>query len=1211
MYTYDDALEASIGYFDGDDLAAKVFLDKYSLRNNEDQLVEKTPEDMHRRISREFARIEKDKFKKPLTEEFIFSLLDKFKYIIPQGSPMYGIGNTYKTVSLSNCYVLDLPLDSYSSILQIDEQLVNISKRRGGVGIDLSNLRPAGAPTKNSARSSTGIVTWMERYSNSIREVGQCIAAGQEVLTKRGLISIENISPNKDEVWTKKGWVKVLDRPYNGIKEVYRVTTSSGYSVIVSEDHIFQTYDTDGQLLESRLKDLDVDSPVVLIIGDGSAELEYQPLYTDEYKNTNNKPSNCILPKILDEKLGYILGYSYGDGYVGYTKYGDLSLSLACSNDYQEIKNKLNNYIKDVFDYDVCINDGDGDLEELTICNKTIIQFLKFNSILKQKAESLIFPQLIKKSPTSVQLAFLSGYFDADGDNAGKKAGYRFRSINAYFLKECQKVLSSIGIQSKVSIEYRADLGWQDLYTLGIVGQSAQARMVALFQEAHKVSSNPHISKRDCWLTPFKAKSFDIKHNKYSYCPDNSQYLSLYTVNKLAFDGEKVNSTLLQDTIQSIDFIGVKPTYDLTLEQEYLFWCEGLYVHNSARRGALMLTLSIHHPDVEAFISIKNDETKVTGANISLRLSDEFLKAVEDNTDYELRFPVDSAIPKISKLVSAREIWTKIIHSAWFRAEPGLLFWDNFTKYTPADCYERYASKGTNPCAELNLSPLDSCRLLCQNLYSYVMNPFTDTAYFDYGLFKHHAKIAQRLMDDLVDLESECIARILEKVKNDPEPDHVKQKELWMWEQIKKNNDEGRRTGTGITGLGDCLAALGIKYGSEESIIETEEIYRTLKLGCYESSVDMAEELGTFKEWDWNKEKDCPFIARIENEDKALFDRMSKVGRRNISLLTTAPTGTVSCETRTTSGFEPAFKLSYTRRKKINPSDQNTRVDFVDKLGDKWQEFEVYHPKVTDWMRITGKTDIKESPWWGCCAEDIDWINRVKMQAAAQRHVCHAISSTVNLPESATEAEVAKIYETAWKFGCKGITVYRENCRTGVLVDKKDVESKKSENSKKRPQEVPGEIYHIKVKGQDYFAIVGLLENEPYEIFAGKNGHLDKKHKHGIIKKTKRGEYQLLCDDEIVCPNIANLITENEEGLTRIISTSLRHGVPLQYVVHQLEKVEGDMQSFARSISRALKKYVKDGEKVTGEACPSCQSDNMVRQEGCITCLSCGNSKCG
>ena len=804
MYTYDEALEASTNYFNGDDLAAKIFLDKYGLRNEKDELVEKTPEDMHRRIASEFAKIEQKKFKQPLSEDFIFSLIDRFKYIIPQGSPMYGIGNKYKNVSLSNCYVLDLPLDSYSSILQIDEQLVNISKRRGGVGIDLSNLRPAGAPTKNAARSSTGIVTWMERYSNSIREVGQ-----------------------------------------------------------------------------------------------------------------------------------------------------------------------------------------------------------------------------------------------------------------------------------------------------------------------------------------------------------------------------------------------------------------------NARRGALMLTLSVHHPDVESFITVKNDDTKVTGANISLRLSDEFLKAVENDTDYELRFPVDSATPQISKLVSAKKIWTKIIHSAWLRAEPGLLFWDNFIKYTPADYYENYQSKATNPCAELNLSPLDSCRLLCLNLYSYVMNPFTSGAYFDYGLFKHHAKIAQRLMDDLVDLESECIDRIIQKIENDPEPDHVKFNEIEMWKKIKKNNNEGRRTGTGITALGDALAALGIKYGSEASIIETEEIYKTLKLGCYESSVDMAEELGSFTDWSFTKEEHCPFIQQIGKEDPKLYERMSKVGRRNISLLTTAPTGTVSCLTQTSSGVEPVFKLSYTRRKKINPNDENARVDFVDKLGDRWQEFVVYHPKVKDWMQITGSSNIEESPWWGCCAEEIDWTNRVKMQAAAQKHVCHSISSTVNLPEDVSEAEVAKIYETAWKAGCKGITVYRKNCRSGVLIDKKEIDTKKVENAKKRPQEVPGDIYHIKVKGQDYFAIVGLLENEPYEIFAGKNGHLDKIYKYGTIKKAKRGEYQLVCDNEVVCENIANLVTENEEAITRIISTSLRHGVPLQYVVHQLEKVEGDMQSFARSVSRALKKYVKDGEKVSGEACPSCKSENLVRQEGCITCLSCGNSKCG
>ncbi|HUS49379.1 MAG TPA: adenosylcobalamin-dependent ribonucleoside-diphosphate reductase [Candidatus Paceibacterota bacterium] len=809
IYTYDEAFEKSKEYFEGDEFAAKVFLDKYILRDNEDNILENSPPDMFHRIATELARIEKNKFKEPMSYEEIYSYIDGFKKIIPQGSPLYGIGNKYQYISLSNCFVCSSPLDSYASICKTDEEIVNISKRRGGVGFDISNLRPKGTSTSNAAKSSTGIIPFCERYSNTIREVGQ-----------------------------------------------------------------------------------------------------------------------------------------------------------------------------------------------------------------------------------------------------------------------------------------------------------------------------------------------------------------------------------------------------------------------NSRRGALILTLSIHHPEIINFVTAKKDLTKITGANISVKLTDEFLKAVERNESYEQRWPVDSKNPVTYKLVDAKEIWNTIIKSAWAVGEPGLLMWDNIIKESPADCYSDFGFKSTsvNPCSELVLSNGDSCRLLLLNLYTYVKNPFTKKSYFDFEEFYKDAQIAQRFMDDIVDLEIEHIDRIIKKVKNDPEPIEIKKDELSLWERIRKSCLKGRRTGTGITALGDTLAALGIKYGSNKSIETAEEIYKTLKLGCYRSSVDMAKELGPFEIWNHDLEKNNNFLLRIKENDKKLWNDMKKYGRRNIGILTSSPSGSVSILAKTSSGIEPVFQLSYKRRKKINPNDKNVRIDFKDQNGDCWQEFEIYHPKLKEWIKITGETDITKSPWYGCCAEEINWKNRVELQARANKHVDHSISSTVNLPEDVKVEEVAKIYETAWKSGCKGITVYRKNSRSGVLIDTKDNKPHiLYTTSPKRPKSLPCDIYHVSVKGEEYFVIIGFLNgNEPYEVFAGKNSNISKNLKKAQIRKAKRGQYELcdIIDEKIILhDNISQYIDEEQEAITRLLSAGLRHGCSIDFIVHSLEKTRGDLMGFAKAICRILKKYVKDGATVKGEECPECGS-KLFRIEGCISCQSCGWTKC-
>lgn len=840
VYSYEEAFKASLEYFQGEELSAKVFIDKYSLRDENNNLLEDTPDKMHRRLAKEFARIESSKFKKPLTEDEIYDLFKNYGQVLPQGSVISAIGNPYQFITSSNCYVLTTPIDCYNSILDTDKELVNISKRRGGVGIDLSNLRPANSPTKNSARTSTGIVSWMERYSNSIREVGQ-----------------------------------------------------------------------------------------------------------------------------------------------------------------------------------------------------------------------------------------------------------------------------------------------------------------------------------------------------------------------------------------------------------------------AGRRGALMLTLSVHHPDIEKFVTVKNDKTKVTGANISVRLSDEFLTAVQENNEYEQRFPVDSKTPKISNQVSAKSIWDLIVKNAHAMAEPGLLFWDNIIRESPADCYPDFQTRSTNPCSELPLSENDSCRLMAINLFSCVKNPFTPESSYDFEKLDQLAYTTQRLMDDLIDLELECIDRIIEKINSDPENSTVKASEANLWFKIRDACSNGRRTGLGITALGDTLAALNIKYGSNESIQVTEKIYQTLKFGAYQSSVDMAKEIEPFLCWDKELEKDNQFLNRFKYEElsletkgvfvgitqlsyyeemflngKDLHNKIQKYGRRNIALLTTAPTGTISTQAslningklyfNTSSGIEPVFKTHYVRRKKGNPGDENFRTDFVDKTGDHWQEFTVYHTGVKAWMDTTGKTEIdKTCPYFGATAEEINWKQRVKLQAAAQKHIDHAISSTINLPNNVTESEVAIIYETAWKEGLKGITVYRNGCRDGVLIDVVASPTKIIRtDAPKRPKELPCDVHHISVKGTAYFVLIGLFNGIPYEIMAGKNNCINKKVKQGVIKKIKRGLYNAIFDDGSVLEDIVSHSEAEEEAVTRLVSTSLRHGASINFLQEQLLKTKADLTSFAKAIARSLKHYIEDGKKVTGANCSECGGD-LIYSEGCSKCQQCLASKCG
>ena len=848
-YTYDEAFKASLEYFGGDELAARVWVNKYAMKDSFGHIFERSPRDMHHRIAAEIARIEK-KYNNPVSEEDVFALLDHFRYLVPAGSPMTGIGNHHQIASLSNCFVIGIDgnADSYGSIMKLDEEQVQLMKRRGGVGHDLSGIRPKGSPVKNSALTSTGIVPFMERYSNSTREVAQ--------------------------------------------------------------------------------------------------------------------------------------------------------------------------------------------------------------------------------------------------------------------------------------------------------------------------------------------------------------------------DG---------------------------------------------RRGALMLSIAIRHPEAEAFIDAKMTEGKITGANVSVKVDDEFMRCATEGRPYHQQFPISSNNPLVEKDIDATALWHKIVHNAWKSAEPGVLFWDTILRESIPDCYADlgFRTVSTNPCGEIPLCPYDSCRLLAINLYSYVENPFTPQATFNFELFKKHVAMAQRFMDDIIDLEQEKIDAILNKVANDPQSDEVKYTERHLWEKIKHKTAQGRRTGVGITAEGDMLAALGLRYGTEEATEMAVKVQQTLALSAYASSVNMAKERGAFPIYDAKREENNPFVLRIKEHDAALYDDMVKYGRRNIACLTIAPTGTTSLMTQTTSGIEPVFMPVYKRRRKVNPNDTNVHVDFVDETGDSFEEYIVYHPKFITWMKAQGldtekrytQEEIDElvarSPYYKATANDVDWLMKVRMQGAIQKWVDHSISVTVNLPNSVDEELVNRLYVEAWKSGCKGCTIYRDGSRAGVLVSTQKTDKKKKkqdedlltkgmklpEVTERRPDVLECDVVRFQNNKEKWVAFVGLLDGHPYEIFTGLQDDeegivLPKTVTKGRIIKTvlpdgtKRYDFQFQNKRgyKMTVEGLSEKFNKEYWNYAKLISGVLRYRMPIENViklVNSLQLESENINTWKVGVSRALKKYVIDGTEAKGQKCPNCGHETLVYQEGCLICKHCGASRCG
>jgi ribonucleotide reductase alpha subunit len=1189
MYQYENAFNASVEYFEGDELAAKVFLDKYALRDNDGNLLEQTPTEMHHRIAKEFARIESKKFKNPLTEEEIFGLLDHFKYIIPQGSPMFGIGNNHQIVSLSNCYVVESPEDSYGGICRVDEMLCQISKRRGGVGLDISKIRPAGSGVKNAARNSTGVVSFMERYSNTIREVGQSGRRGALMLT------IHVAHPDVEQFVTVK----------NDATKV----TGANISVLLSDE--FLSAVEKGEKFRLRFpvdappSDTDkwVDAKELWMKMINNAWLRAEPglLFWDKIKKYN--AVDCYHEEGFDTVSTNPCCFAKSSEVMVITKDGIKEIKAITSNDEiwiddEQVWAKTTGY----FDA------GKAEVFKVTFSNNEEL-FITANHKLAKTKFKRVGKKVVAQGFDLIELKDLI-VGDKVTIHANEVTDYNFGTKGNYAEGVIMGWLTGDGCLS-----YHDDAA------------AYPNTILDFWKQEHDVCEIVHefFQKMNYDLTVQTNKINDVHRIQTRVFTE--QFTNKYEYNIWNFKSENKKLDFLNDA--SEEFLkGYLSAY---------FTADGtVYCHHEASNYNVSLASInknrlIQIKNILNVFGIKSSVCKLRDAgessfNNSKYATKDCWRVIITGKIYIERFK--NEIGFLSK--TKQDLLEKIFNQESLR-QPKC---GQFTKIESIESvgiqevgcievqdYHRFTANGIiSGNSEITLSKFDSCRLMAMNLYSYVVDPFTNGSYFDYDLFEKHSEIIQRLMDDMIDLEEEKILQIIAKIKKDPEEKGIKARELELWQNIHDRCIKGRRTGTGVTAMGDTLAALGLKYGSEESIFEVNKIMKTLCLSSFRSSMEMAKDIGTFPIWNWEKEKDSEFLAMIKENDPKLYKDISIHGRRNIANLTIAPTGTVSILTQTTSGVEPLFMLfPYTRRKKINPTDKNAKVDFVDQNGDSWQEFTVYHPKVKKWMEITGEKDLTKSPWHGCCAEEINWVDAVRLQAAAQKYIDHAISKTVNLPENVAVEEVAKIYEAAWKYGVKGCTIYRSNCRTGVLVDKSKEEKPKNKIQKndapKRPASIDAEVHFSKVKGDDYYVVVGLLDGDPYEVFAGINTEGDKpivkkNVNKGKLKKKTRGQYSLVAGtDEFALSGIHN--HENGDSLCRMLSTALRHGADINFVVHQLEKTQGDLSSLSKVLARSLKKYIKDGSTVSGENCGQCENGKLERQDGCVICKSCGWTKCG
>ena len=1296
-YTYSQVFEASVEYFGGDEFAAKVFVDKYALQNSQGEYLELTPTDMHHRLASEFARIE-NKYPNPLSEERIFSLIDRFKFIVPQGSPMSAIGNQYQLQSLSNCFVIQGvysdKLDSYGGIMLADQELAQIMKRRGGCGLDISGIRPKNVLTNNAARTTDGIAVFMDRFSNTCREVAQNGRRGAEMQT---------IDGNHPEIET-----------FINIKRNLKKVTGANISLRLSDEFMSAVkneseYDlrwpVDVSIQKAKVtKRVNMKSIWDQIIDSAWTSAEPGLLFWDTV--TRNTPSD-IYAAFGHKSISTNPCFS-----------GETLIAVADGRNAVSIK-QLAEEGKDVPVYSMNKETGMIEIKigrnpRITGYNKKLVRvWLDDGSYLDTTPEHkfiLLDGSQIEAKNLQVGSSLPRFTKALEPVKQGSKDYYRVYC-------NTQNQSEDKIFEHRLIAKFHKQEEWNSIYAIAKEnGFAKTGGLVVHHKDYNQLNNSPDnlqimTFKEHSKLHGEKDNSGELNGNYSGFTAEeikehalnltkqlnarftHQQWIDYASENELPqtfslYRKDQFNSIIRLAKIcaaeLNIDFINEDPrlvkTYQSMLEQGYnariinhvvmvkqncevcsnefeidhlrresaicSVVCKNIYL-NADKTIQEKRNVSRDSFNQDKMIKVKTDQARIY-SQLKFELTREPTmkewKAVckKENLPFRIGKTLKFGYKNFNEVAEAGNNYnhkvTRIEELNGEHTVYNITVDDNHTVAAITATKEKRGNVGyvgviTQQCGEIVLPAYDACRLLVLNLTSYVKAPFTKNASFNFSLFNDHVVIAQRLMDDIIDLELECIDRILAKIEADPEPMEAKQVELNLWHKIRAMNISGRRTGLGITGLGDALAMLNIKYGSKESITKTYDIYRALAVGSHTSSCIMAKERGAFPIFDYKLEKDHEYLNSIFNDCATEVRKMwKKTGRRNIANTTTAPAGSVSALTRTTSGIEPVYMLSYVRRKKHNPSDKNARVDFVDAMGDQWQEFTVYHYGVKQWMDITGETDITKSPYYGATSNEIDWMASVDLQAVAQKSIDHSISKTCNLPENATRELVSQVYMRAWEQGCKGFTVYRDKCRDGVLIQKS--ESKKKDTTgrpaeieivmaPKRPIELPCDIKKTKIQGEQWTIFVGLLNGKPYEVFGGLSKYVDipNKYKMGrIIKNGKVNDittYNLIIgegDDQMTVKDIANVFEDANFGaFTRTISLALRHGAPVQYVSEQLQKDKhSDVTSFSKVIARVLKNYIVDGTKSGAQKhCPKCKRENsFAYQEKCLACMNCGFSYC-
>ena len=1157
MYTYEQVLKSSTEYFNGDELAANVFAGKYALQDSESNFLEENPEDMHRRLAGEFARIESN-YPNPMTEEEIFDLFHRFKDIIPQGSPMSGIGNNYQIQSISNCFVIESPHDSYGGILKTDQEQVQIMKRRGGVGFDVSNIRPKDLPTSNAAKTTSGLEVFLDRFSNSCREVAQGGRRGALMIT----LSVHH-PQIRDFIKIKRDLSRVTGANISvRLTEEFMCAVRGGDPInlrfpVESKSPIVEEWVDAKELWHEIVESAHEAGEPGLLFWDTAKSMTPADIYKAEgFGSTSTNP--CVVGETL----------------------------IAVADGRNAIP--ISQLAIEGFDVPVyCTNPSSGRTE------------IRMGRNPRKTGESREVWKLVLD----------------DGTSLIATPGHKVLTKNLEYIeiKDLKPGTSLTPFNTFNSNNYR------QICNAGANmsgGAKRNRRQYRLIHDFHHGETN--------------SKKYAIHHDDYNSKNDSIDNLKVM----LHEDHRRLHA----DGMMGTD----NPYFKMTD-----LWKKDFASHPGNRNGRYS-----GHSN-EALIS-EGRNVFLEHGKFTCKLWQAHAKKIgaPQFVGNKFRFGTwnnfKSVVVNNHKVAYVEKVGTEDVYNITV---------DDHHNYNIITSYEDDLVKTSGicvkNCGEIILSPYDSCRLMLVNLTSFVTNAWEKEASFDQARFGEVVQKAQRLMDDMIDLEIEKIDKIIEKVKSDPEPAEAKQPELNLWDKIRKQAVAGRRTGLGITGLGDATAMLGIKYGSKKSIEVTEIIYRALGTNSYISSMIMAKERGSFEVHDAKKEKNHPFLDRIFSsideidgfrdqmlENISAFEWNRRWGRRNISNTTTAPAGSVSVLTQTTSGIEPAFMLHYKRRKKINPNDKDARVDFIDELGDKWSEFTVYHHGFNKWMASSAggawsKEELSndelaaESPYAGATASEIDWVSKVDLQAAAQKWVCHAISNTTNLPSDVDVETVKQVYMRGWESGCKGVTVYRDGSRSGVLVKDSDENIGDRSGMKfldndapKRPEKLSCEIQHATIKGEGWTILVGIMNGRPYEIIGGLSKYVEipRKHRYGELRRRQRktmlSKYDLFCgegEDEFAIKDVVSVFDNpNHSAFTRTISLALRHGAPIQYVVEQLQKdKEADLFSFSKVIARCLKNYIPDGSVGGDKTCEGCGVEgSLVYQEGCVTCNSCGMSKC-